>query len=45
MFLCFFFFGSNFVEHMLQEMIQKTMDLHVMPSLETIITIFASFII
>jgi hypothetical protein len=34
---------SNFVKHVLLEMVQKTMNLHVLPNLTTITTIFASF--
>jgi hypothetical protein len=36
-------FHSNLVEHVLLEMVLKTMDLHVLHSLETITTIFAHF--
>jgi hypothetical protein len=36
-------FCSNLVEHVLPKMVQKTMDLHVLPSLEITTTIFAIF--
>jgi hypothetical protein len=38
-------FHSNLVEHVLLEMVQKTMDLHVLPSLKTATTISTSFIL
>jgi len=40
---CQIFFHSNFVEHVLPKRVQKTMDLHVLRSLETTTIVSTSF--